>query len=84
MPNLSTDTAKHSITSDDALLSHLLALLTKSEEDPMEGLAGYLVTEDPTYLPEEPEVKAMIRSLGRDKLLRMILFRVLSTASEEV
>ncbi len=86
MSNVSTDTVKRCPdASDDALLFHLLTLLSNTGDDPIEGLAGYLVTEDPTYLPEQPEVKALIRSVGRDKLLRMILVRVLKTTpSEEV
>lgn len=87
MSNVSIDNLKRCPdASDDALLSHLLALLSETGDDPIEGLAGYLVTEDPTYLPEHPEVKALIRSVGRDKLLRMILSHVLKTtpASEEV
>lgn len=66
--------------------SRLLALLKTYEGDPLEGLAGYLVTEDPTYLPEHTEIKMLIHSLGRDELLRYILLRALNRdpASEEV
>ncbi len=70
---------------DKAQLTHLLNLLTLSEDDPVEGLAGYLVTEDPTYLPDSAEIKVLARSIGRDKLLRLILTYALThhTASEE-
>ncbi len=64
--------------SDEQQFCHLLNLLVQHSQDPIEELAGYLVTEDPTYLPELPEAKALIRYIGRDKLLRMILSRVLS------
>ena len=87
MSTVSPETIKHHPeTTDEVLLSHLLTLLNTIGDDPIEGLAGYLVTEDPTYLPEQPEIKALIRSVGRDKLLRLILTRVLKSASspEEV
>lgn len=59
--------------SDQASLTALVALLSQCRDDPTEGLAGYLVTEDPTYLPENPEIKRLIRVMGRDKLLRLVL-----------
>ena len=70
---------------DQVQLTRLLNLLTLSKEDPVEGLAGYLVTEDPTYLPDSAEIKVLARSIGRDKLLRLILTYALThhTASEE-
>ena len=73
-------------SSKSECFSRLLALLKTYEGDPLEGLAGYLVTEDPTYLPEHIEIKMLVRSLGRDELLRYILLRALNRdpASEEV
>lgn len=77
-----------SVTADvqKAQFSELLARLSQLHEDPIEGMAGYLVTEDPTYLPDDPHIKILIRSIGRDKLLRLILARALGTFSpaEEV
>ena len=34
--------------SEEALMTRLLTLLKHQKDDPLEGLAGYLVTEDPT------------------------------------
>jgi len=73
-----TDTA---FDSDRIVLEHLVTLLSQCEEDPVEGLAGYLVTEDPTYLPDDSEIKCLIRMMGRDKLLRLILNSVLPSQS---
>ena len=72
-----------SVTDDvqKAQFFELLARLSQLHEDPIEGMAGYLVTEDPTYLPDDPHIKILIRSIGRDKLLRLILARVLCTSS---
>lgn len=63
--------------SDEADFEHLLDLMVSNTPNAIEELAGYLVTEDPTYLPEAPEAKALIRRMGRDKLLRMMLARTL-------
>ncbi len=59
--------------SEEALMTRLLTLLKQQKDDPLEGLAGYLVTEDPTYLPDSTEIKALIRQIGRDRLLRLLL-----------
>ena len=66
-----------STVSDTELLMRLVDLLSQETEDPIEGLAGYLVTEDPTYLPDHAEIKMLVRLLGRDKLLRLILGSIL-------
>ena len=78
--------AKANTLSAEKCFSRLLTLLETYDGDPLEGLAGYLVTEDPTYLPEHTEIKMLIRSMGRDELLRCILLRVLNrhSSSEEV
>ncbi len=80
-PNQSTRQAYASTApdaSEQAQFDHLLDLMVSHSSDPIEELAGYLVTEDPTYLPEDTEAKTLIRQLGRDKLLRMMLSRILN------
>ena len=41
--------------------------------DVIPSLSGYLVTEDPTYLPEDAVVRAMARQLGRDRMLALLI-----------
>ena len=80
-PNQPVRQAYASTTPDpaeQAQFDHLLDLMVTYSSDPIDELAGYLVTEDPTYLPESPEAKALIRQMGRDKLLRMMLARILN------
>ena len=74
------------IHEQDSYFSELLSRLSQLKDDPIEGLAGYLVTEDPTYLPDDSDIKILIRMIGRDKLLRLIIARALQTSSlsEEV
>ncbi len=79
--NAASEVTDASLGLDHDVLEHLITLLTRCEEDPVEGLAGYLVTEDPTYLPDDPEIKRLIRVMGRDKLLRLILNSVLPSHS---
>ena len=65
----------------------LLDLLSIHSNNPTEELAGYLVTQDPTYLPEHAEARAIIRHMGRDQLLRIMISRLLEnhakTATED-
>ena len=68
---------------DRERLSLLLARLSSTHDDPIEGLAGYLVTEDPTYLSDDADIKLLARSFGRDKLLRMILSLVMDASKNQ-
>ncbi len=79
-----TDTAVFS--EQNSQFSELLTRLSQLQDNPTEGLAGYLVTEDPTYLPDDPDIKILVRLIGRDKLLRLIITRAMRdpSFSEEV
>ncbi|MBQ9780868.1 MAG: IreB family regulatory phosphoprotein [Clostridia bacterium] len=77
-----TDTLEFS-REDRECLSLLLTRLSSTHDDPIEGLAGYLVTEDPTYLSDDADVKLLARSIGRDKLLRMILSLVIKSGPDQ-
>ena len=52
----------------EASLTELLRLMKQER-----SLSGYLVTEDPTYLPEDAVVRAMVRQLGRDRMLALLI-----------
>ncbi len=57
----------------DEALATLARLLTIEGFDPVTQLAGYLITEDPTYLPEDIQARALARRVGRDKLLEALI-----------
>ena len=54
-------------------LAALVQLIRDSGMDPVPQLAGYLTTEDPTYLPECGRARALARHIGRDKLMERLI-----------
>ena len=54
-------------------LSELTRLIRQSEQNPVTQLAGYLIADDPTYLPECCHARALARRVGRDKLLETLI-----------
>ena len=59
-------------------LDELLGIMREEEMDPVVQLAGYIVTEDPTYLPTEHHARGLARRVGRDKLLRTLIEQYVS------
>ena len=57
----------------EASLTELLRLMKQERYDVIPSLSGYLVTEDPTNLPEDAVVRAMARQLGRDRMLALLI-----------
>jgi uncharacterized protein (UPF0297 family) len=54
-------------------LSELIAIIRDCGQDPATQLSGYLITEDPTYLPESNHARAIANHVGRDKLLTTLI-----------
>lgn len=54
-------------------LSELISIIRASGQDPVTQLLGYLITEDPTYLPEGTQARAIARHVGRDELLKTLI-----------
>ena len=54
-------------------LSELIAIIQACGQDPVTQLSGYLITEDPIYLPEGNHARAIARRVGRDKLLETLI-----------
>ena len=57
----------------EASLSELSGIIRECGQDPVTQLSGYLITEDPTYLPDGTNARAIARRVGRDKLLTTLL-----------
>ena len=57
--------------------SEAFATITRSLEDagydPVTQMTAYLISDDPTYLPEETEARTLAHRVGRDKLLETLL-----------
>ena len=54
-------------------LSSLVRLIRDSGMDPVTQLAGYLTTDDPTYLPDIGHARLLADRIGRDKLLETLI-----------
>ena len=57
----------------ESSLSELIAIIQNCGQDPVTQLSGYLITEDPIYLPEGTHARAIARRVGRDKLLETLI-----------
>ncbi len=66
----------------EASLTELLRLMKQEQYDVIPSLSGYLITEDPTYLPEDGTVRAMARRLGRDRMLTLLISVYLRTHTD--
>ncbi len=55
------------------VLADLIYAMKACGQDPVTQLAGYLITEDPTYLPECGRARSLARHIGRNKLLETLI-----------
>ncbi len=65
--------AMESFQTVQSVLDELIRLLHENGFDPVTQLTAYLVSEDPTYLPEDTDIRSRVRHIGRDKLLENLL-----------
>lgn len=54
-------------------LAILVRIIRGCGQDPVTQLAGYLITDDPTYLPESAHARAIADHVGRDKLMEALI-----------
>ena len=65
-------------------LTEIISIIRECGQDPVTQLSGYLITEDPTYLPEGTNARgatarSIARRVGRDKLLTTLIELYLSS-----
>jgi uncharacterized protein (UPF0297 family) len=65
-------------------LTALVQLIRESGLDPVSQLAGYLTTEDPTYLPDTGHARLLADHIGRNKLLEVLIETYLTASLDEV
>lgn len=61
-------------------LASLVRIIRDSGMDPVTQLAGYLIADDPTYLPDTDHARLLADRIGRDKLLETLIELYLQTA----
>ena len=54
-------------------LGEIVDILSANGYNPVVQLTGYLMAEDPTYLPEDTDARAIARRITRDKLLETLI-----------
>lgn len=60
-------------TNASETLATLVRIIRDCGLDPVTQLAGYLMTDDPTYLPDSDHARALADHVGRDKLLETLI-----------
>ena len=61
-------------------LDALVRIIRLCGMDPVTQLAGYLTTDDPTYLPDTDHARLLADRIGRDKLLEILIERYLQNS----
>ena len=61
-----------------AILSSVYDSLTEKGYDPINQIVGYILSEDPTYITNHNNARALIRRLDRDELLQELVRQYLS------
>ncbi len=52
--------------------------------DPVTQLTAYLIADDPTFLPDKTDARALARHIGRDKLLEALLTFYMEHRGDEI
>ena len=72
------DTLKFTVPNDDKenmrkLLRGVFDALNKKGYNPINQIVGYLLTEDPTYITNYNNARAMICKIDRDELMQVLV-----------
>ena len=72
------NTVKFTVPSDDRenmrrILRNVYEALTEKGYNPINQIVGYIISEDPTYITNHNNARALIRKLDRDELLAKLL-----------
>ncbi len=61
-----------------AILASVYDSLKEKGYDPINQIVGYILSEDPTYITNHNNARALIRKLDRDELLQELVKQYLS------
>ena len=64
------------------ILSAVYDSLKENGYDPINQLVGYILSEDPTYITNRNNARALIRKVDRDDLLRTLVKSYLGVETE--
>ncbi|MBQ8140241.1 MAG: IreB family regulatory phosphoprotein [Clostridia bacterium] len=54
-------------------LKHIYDAIIETGDDPVKQLSGYILSEDPTYIPETNGARKEMRKLDRDDILAELI-----------
>ncbi len=57
----------------EAMLEKIYNALCEKGHDPAGQLAGYILSEDPVYIPDWDNARGIVRHIDRDELVRLII-----------
>ena len=55
------------------ILQRIYAALSEKGYNPVNQIVGYLLTEDPTYITNHKDARALVRRIDRDELLNVLV-----------
>ena len=75
---MTEDTLKFSVPSDDkenmrTILRSVFDALTEKGYNPINQIVGYLLTEDPTYITNYNNARALICKIDRDEAMQILV-----------
>ncbi len=62
-----------------AILTKVYQALQEKGYNPVNQIVGYILSEDPTYIPNHNNARALIRKVDRDELLQTLVKHYLLT-----
>jgi uncharacterized protein (UPF0297 family) len=83
MENMNEKTMTFSIRSSKEketreILETVYAALIEKGYNPLDQLVGYILSEDPTYITNYKNARALIRRIDRDELMRILILNYLN------
>ena len=57
----------------EEMIESIYKALCEKGYDPSSQIAGYILSEDPLYMPDWNNARGMIQHIDRDELLRLII-----------
>jgi uncharacterized protein (UPF0297 family) len=57
----------------EALIEKIYSALCEKGYDPSNQIAGFILSEDPVYIPDWNNARGMVRHIDRDELLKLII-----------
>ena len=57
----------------ELILDTVYEAIKEKGYDPVRQIAGYILSEDPTYIPDHKGARGMIRHLSRDEILKILI-----------